>query len=133
VIEQIPPATGARWSFRAVIQPSYRLRYLTIVNKISFDLDFESKKAMVDREKFPTTQKFSAPHEIDEILELLPSQVTLNVPDHILSLWFPPGPANGIMEGTALERAQSYAQSGGCRFAYHRATREGIFYRQSEV
>src|SRR5262249_36529585 len=46
---------------------------------------------MVDREKFPTTQKFSAPHEMDEILELLPSQVTLNVPDHILSLWFPPG------------------------------------------
>jgi len=52
---------------------------------------------MVDREKFPLMQKFSAPHEIDEILELLPSQVTLNVPDHILSLWFPPGPANGIV------------------------------------
>jgi hypothetical protein len=88
---------------------------------------------MVDREKFPSTQRFSAPHEIDEILELLPSQVTLNVPDHILSLWFPPGPANGIMEGAALERAQRYAQSCGCRFAYHRATREGISYKQSEV
>src|SRR5262249_6742181 len=51
--------------------------------------------------------RFSVPHEIDEILERLPPQVTLNIPDHILSLWFPPGPANGVMEGRALTRAQS--------------------------
>src|SRR6266702_5213246 len=38
-------------------------------------------------------ERFSVPHEIDEILERLPPQVTLNVPDHILSLWFPPGPS----------------------------------------
>src|SRR6266567_368902 len=47
---------------------------------------------------FPSTamsehERFSVPHEIDEILERLPPQVTLNVPDHILSLWFPPGPS----------------------------------------
>jgi hypothetical protein len=69
--------------------------------------------------------RFSVPHEIDEILERLPPQVTLNVPDHILALWFPPGPADGVMEGRAL----SYAQSCACRFAYHRSTREGIFYK----
>lgn len=80
---------------------------------------------MIDRERFPST--FSAPHEVDEILELLPPQVALNVPDHLLSLWFPPGPANGVLEGAALERAQSYAQSCGCRFGYNPATREGIF------
>jgi hypothetical protein len=31
------------------------------------------------------------------------------------------------MEGAALARAQSYAQSCGCRFGYNGATREGIF------
>src|SRR6516164_11357624 len=79
---------------------------------------------------FPSTamsehERFSVPHEIDEILERLPPQVTLNVPDHILSRWFPPGPVDGIMEGRALARAQSYAQSCACRFAYHGSVREG--------
>lgn len=72
---------------------------------------------------------FSVPHEIDEILERLSPHVTLNVHDHILSLWFPPGPVNGVMEGSALTRAQSYAQSCACRFAYHGSSREGIFYK----
>jgi hypothetical protein len=31
------------------------------------------------------------------------------------------------MEGAALERAQSYAQSCGCQFEYNGATREGVF------
>ena len=63
--------------------------------------------------------RFSVPHEIDEILERLPRQVTLNVHDHILSLWFPPGPVNGVMEGAALARAVSYAKSCACPFTYH--------------
>jgi hypothetical protein len=95
---------------------------------MAFDRNFGSK-VMTDRERASSLQKFSVPHEIDEILELLSQHVTLNVPDHILSLWFPPGPANGVMEGPALERAQSYAQSCGCKFAYHRSVREGIFYK----
>jgi hypothetical protein len=73
--------------------------------------------------------KFPVPHEIEDILELLPPQVTLNIPDHILSLWFPPGPTGDGMDGVALERAQGYAQSCGCRFVYHRSIREGIFYK----
>ena len=80
---------------------------------------------MIDREGFPSS--FSVPHEVDEILELLPLQLTLHVPDHLLSRWFPPGPANGVMEGAALGRAQSYAQSCGCQFGYNGATRQGIF------
>src|SRR5262249_34064280 len=54
------PATGARWWLRAVIQPSYRLRYLTIVNKNTFDRNFElksdgrSRKIFVDAEIFRT-------------------------------------------------------------------------------
>jgi hypothetical protein len=83
---------------------------------------------------FPSTvmsehERFSVPHEIDEILERLPPQVTLNVPDHILSRWFSPGPVNGVMEGAAFARAQSYAQSCACRFAYHGSAREGVFYK----
>ena len=74
---------------------------------------------MVDREKFPSTQKFSAPHEIDEILELLPSQVTLNVPDHILSLWFPPGPANGIVRESSTS-SRSFSDPGRIRLAVRR-------------
>jgi hypothetical protein len=72
---------------------------------------------------------FSVPHEIDEILERLPPQVTLNVPDHVLALWFPPGPVGGIMDEPALERARSYAQSCGCRFGYHGSIRAGVFYK----
>jgi hypothetical protein len=94
---------------------------------MAFGRYFESK-AMIEHERFSLPQ-FSVPHEIDEILERLPPHLTLNVPDQILSLWFPPGPANGVMEGPALDRAQSYAQSCGCKFAYHRSVREGIFYK----
>src|SRR5262249_56143375 len=84
------PTPGA--SVRArVIEPSYRRRYLTIVNK-------EWRLAGT----FPSTamsehERFSVPHEIDEILERLPPQVTLNVPDHILSLWFPPTPPTPVL------------------------------------
>jgi hypothetical protein len=74
-------------------------------------------------------ERFPVPHEVDEILELLPPQLTLNVPDHVLARWFPPGPEHGEMAGVALERAQSYAQSCGCKFGYHKSVREGIFYK----
>jgi len=84
---------------------------------------------MTDRERFTGADEFSPPHEIDEILDLLPAEVTLCLPDQILSLWFPPGPADGVMEGSALERAQNYAHSCGCKFRYRPDTREGIFYR----
>jgi hypothetical protein len=66
---------------------------------MAFDRNFPSK-AMSEHEKFVV------PHEIDEILDRLPPRVTLHVPDHILSRWFPPGPANGVMEGRALARAE---------------------------
>ena len=69
---------------------------------MAFDWNFPSK-AMSEHEKFVV------PHEIDEILDRLPPQVTLHVPDHILSLWFPPGPSNGVMQGRVLARALSYA------------------------
>jgi hypothetical protein len=75
------------------------------------------------------SEKFSVPPEVDEILERLPAQVTLNVPAHVLSHWFPPGPVDGDMTGRALERAQGYAQSCGCEFGYHKENREGIFRR----
>ena len=83
---------------------------------------------MIEDGRFSVPQKFSVPDEIEEILERLPPQVTLNVPDHVLSVW-PPGPANDVMEGPVLERAQSYAQSCGCKFGYHRSEQLGIFYK----
>ncbi|MGA7488330.1 MAG: hypothetical protein WBW74_15510 [Xanthobacteraceae bacterium] len=72
---------------------------------------------------------FSVPPEIEEILERLPPQVTLNVPDAVLALWFPPGPVDGVMAEPALERARGYAQSCGCKFTHHRTIREGVFYK----
>jgi hypothetical protein len=44
---------------------------------------------MTDRERFPAAHEFSPPQEIDEILDILPEEVTLNVPDRILSGWVP--------------------------------------------
>jgi len=87
---------------------------------MALDRNFPSK-AMSEHEKF------LVPHEIEEILDRLPPLVTLHVPDHILSLWFPPGPANGIMEERALARALSYAKSCACEFAYHGDRGEGVF------
>src|SRR5262245_46407882 len=63
---------------------------------------FPSKAAGLSSKAMSEHEKFAVPHEIDEILDRLPPQVTLHVPDHILALWFPPGPANGVMEGRAL-------------------------------
>jgi hypothetical protein len=77
----------------------------------------------------PQDREFSTPHEVDEILERLPPQITLNLPDHVLAARFPPGPSGGGMDEMTLQRAQSYARSNGCKFAYDRTTREGIFYR----
>lgn len=54
--------------------------------------------------------RFAVPPEIEEILDHLPLHVTLNVPDHILSIWFPPGPVDGRMEGPALARASLCAE-----------------------
>ena len=73
-------------------------------------------------------RKLSLPPEIDEILDRLPPQVTLNVPRDVLSRWFSVELNDGIDEVT-LERVQNYARSCGCRFAYHASIREGIFYR----
>jgi len=67
--------------------------------------------------------------EIDEILERLPPQLTLNVPDHVLALWFPREPADGVIDAPTLERARRYAQSCGWEFVHHQSIREGVFYR----
>ena len=74
-------------------------------------------------------QKFPLPPEIDEILDRLPPQVTLNVPSDVLVHWFSPAPADGAMDEVTLARAESYARSCGCKFAYHASIRENVFYR----
>jgi hypothetical protein len=42
-------------------------------------------------------ERFSVPFVIEEILDRLLPEVALHVPDHILAIWFPPGPADGVM------------------------------------
>jgi len=74
-------------------------------------------------------RQFPVPPEIDEILDRLPPEVTLNVPDYVLSRWFSPAAADGHIDEVTLARARSYAQSCRCKFAYHASIREGIFYR----
>jgi len=64
---------------------------------MAFDRNFPAK-AMSEHEKF------SVPHEIEEILDRLPPQVTLHVPDHILSLWFPPGRTASCKDGRSRAR-----------------------------
>jgi len=36
------------------------------------------------------------------------------------------------MDEITLERAESYARSCGCKFAYHASIREGVFYRRAK-
>jgi hypothetical protein len=74
-------------------------------------------------------KKFSLPPEIDEILDRLPPRVTLNVPSDVLRHWFSPAAVDEGMDEITLKRAESYAQSCGCKFAYHASIREGLFYR----
>jgi hypothetical protein len=74
-------------------------------------------------------RQFPVPPEIDEILDRIPPEVTLNVPDYVLSRWFPPASGAGGVDEVTVERAQRYAQSCRCKFAYHASIREGIFYR----
>jgi hypothetical protein len=102
------------------MQPSYAAGYLAVIAKNSF---WRIGAGMI------AGPGFSVPHEIDEILERLPPQLTLNVPDHVLALWFPCEPADGAIGAPTLERARHYAQSCGCEFAYHQSSREGVFSR----
>jgi hypothetical protein len=102
---------------------SSRAGYLAIIAKIFFDR-IESG-AMVERERF------LVPSEVEEILERLPPQVTLHVPDHILSRWFPSASVAGAMSEAALARVAGYARSCGCEFR-HRGG-EGIFCRPARA
>jgi hypothetical protein len=102
------------------MQPSYAPGYLAIIASTAFG---RIGAGMI------AGPGFSVPHEIDEILERLPPQVTLNVPDHVLVLWFPREPADGTIDARTLERARRYAQSCGCAFVHHQSIREGVFYR----
>jgi hypothetical protein len=43
--------------------------------------------------------------------------------------WFSPASPAGDMDEVTLARAENYARSCGCRFAYHASIREGVFYR----
>ena len=83
------------------MQPSYAPGYLALIASTAFG---RIGAGMI------AGPGFSVPHEIDEILERLPPQLTLNVPDHVLALWFPREPADGVIDAPTLERARRYAQ-----------------------
>src|SRR5262249_2597828 len=55
-------------------------------------------------------REFPVPPEVDEILDRLPPQVTLNVPDYVLLRWFPPEAADGSVDEVTLERAKLCAE-----------------------
>lgn len=74
---------------------------------------------------------FGVPPEVDEILELLPARVSLNIPENVLAEWFAPAPGNGRVNDAVLKRAETYAKTCGCRFGYHASIREGVFYRHA--
>jgi len=74
---------------------------------------------------------FGVPPELDELLELLPPRVSLNVPENVLAEWFSPVAGNGQVNETILKRAEVYAQTCGCKFAYHASIREGVFYKHA--
>lgn len=59
---------------------------------------------------------FGVPQEIDEILELLPPRVSLNIPGNVLAEWFSPVPGGSQVDDAVLQRAEIYAKTCGCRF-----------------
>lgn len=71
------------------------------------------------------------PPEVDELLELLPPRVSLNVPENVLAEWFSAAPGNGRVNDAILKRAEVYAKTCGCKFGYHASIREGVFYRHA--
>lgn len=72
---------------------------------------------------------FGVPPEIDEILELLPPRVALNVPEAVLAEWFHPVASDGGVDEAVLKRAEVCTRTCGCRFAYDASLGEGDFYR----
>lgn len=74
---------------------------------------------------------FGVPHEIDEILELLPPRISLNVPENVLVEWFSPAAGDDRINETIIKRAEVYAKTCGCKFGYHASIREGVFYRHA--
>lgn len=74
---------------------------------------------------------FGVPHEIDEILELLPPRVSLNVPETVLVEWFSAAAREGRVTDAMISRAETFARTCGCRFGYHASIREGVFYRHT--
>lgn len=74
---------------------------------------------------------FGVPPEVDEILDLLPSRVSLNIPENVLAEWFSPVAGDGRVNDAILKRAEIYAKTCGCKFGYHASIREGVFYRHA--
>jgi hypothetical protein len=72
---------------------------------------------------------FGVPHEVDEILELLPPRITLNVPEIILVEWFSAKAGEERLTAAMIKRAETFADTCGCKFGYHASIREGVFYR----
>ncbi len=72
---------------------------------------------------------FCVPDEFEEILELLPSRLSLRVPRDVLQTWFSGEPK--VVDQRALDIARIYAHSCGCHFRYDDASGEGLFLKQS--
>jgi hypothetical protein len=67
------------------------------------------------------------PEGFREILDKLPLRVAMHVPNDVFEIWFPPGAANGIIDGATSQRARAYAAECNCRFSYLPDRREGVF------
>lgn len=74
---------------------------------------------------------FGVPSEIDEILEILPPRISLNIPESVLAEWFSPVAGHARVNDAILKRAETYAKTCGCKFGYHASIREGVFYRHA--
>jgi hypothetical protein len=76
-----------------------------------------------------------APAEFDEQLKRLTpgGGVAVYLDDEMLTLWFPPGAAAGIMDATAQKAAEEYAAKFDCRFWYFPARREGCFAKKPKT
>jgi len=68
-----------------------------------------------------------AEKDLEAILAMFTPGMSLYVPDELLALWYPPGPANGQMPTNMEEAISHMAALCSCSFAYVAEKNAGCF------
>ena len=71
-----------------------------------------------------------APKDLAEILRALPEGTPLLLPDELLSLLFPPGVVDGVLDPKSRKAAEEYGAYFNCLFSHEPDQQQGCFAKQ---